>query len=80
MSESIQVGDSIVVSVVRIEGDRVRIGITAPPEIRVIRGELIEAVADENLRASRPAAIPFALKSLKPLGNIGAAPSAPPKI
>jgi carbon storage regulator len=63
-SESIQIGDSIVVSVVRIEGDRVRIGISAPPEIRVVRGELLRAVADENLRAARRPAVPFPLFTL----------------
>lgn len=60
-SESIQIGDGIIVSVVRIEGDRVRIGITAPIEIRVVRSELIAAVAEENLRAAQAPRVPPAL-------------------
>jgi carbon storage regulator len=39
-SERIQLGDSIVVTVVRVNGDRVRLGIEAPANVRVLRGEL----------------------------------------
>ena len=62
-------GDSIVVSIVRIEGDRVRIGISAPPEVRVVRGELLQAVADENLRAARLSKIPFPLQDLRQMAG-----------
>jgi len=39
-SERIRLGDSIVVTVVRIAGDKVRLGIEAPPDILVLRDEL----------------------------------------
>ena len=39
-SERIRVGESIVVTVVRLGGDKVRIGIDAPPEMLVLRDEL----------------------------------------
>ena len=39
-NERIRVGDSVVVTVVRVSGDKVRIGIQAPPHIRVLRDEL----------------------------------------
>ena len=39
-NERIRVGDSVVVTVVRVSGDRVRIGIEAPAHIRVLRDEL----------------------------------------
>jgi carbon storage regulator len=39
-SERIKLGDSIVVTVVRVAGDRVRLGIEAPPQVVVLRGEL----------------------------------------
>ena len=41
-SERIRVGDSVVVTIVRVSGDKVRIGIEAPPHIRVLRDELGE--------------------------------------
>ncbi len=39
-SQRIQVGDSIVLTIVRVNGDRVRVGIEAPAEVHVRRGEL----------------------------------------
>ena len=39
-SERIKLGPSIVVTVVRVSGDKVRIGIEAPDDIVVLRGEL----------------------------------------
>ncbi len=38
--ERIRVGDSILLTVVRLTGDKVRLGIEAPPEISVLRDEL----------------------------------------
>ncbi len=40
--ERIQIGDDVVITVVRIKGNTVRVGIEAPREIRVVRGELVE--------------------------------------
>lgn len=39
-NEEIKLGDSIVVTVVRVTGDRVRLGIKAPSDVLVLRGEL----------------------------------------
>ena len=39
-SERIRLGDSIVVTVVRVSGDKVRLGIEAPPNVLVLRDEL----------------------------------------
>jgi carbon storage regulator len=38
--ERIRLGDSIVVTVVRVAGDKVRLGIEAPAHILVLRDEL----------------------------------------
>lgn len=39
-SERIRLGDSIVVTVIRLSGDKVRLGIEAPPNVLVLRDEL----------------------------------------
>jgi carbon storage regulator len=46
-SQRIRVGNSIVVTVVRVSGDKVRIGIEAPDGVRVLREEL-EPMDDER--------------------------------
>ena len=39
-NERIKIGDDIVVSVLKIKGNTVRLGIETPKEVRVVRGEL----------------------------------------
>jgi carbon storage regulator len=38
--ERIKLGDSIILTIIRVSGERVRIGIEAPPEVLVVRDEL----------------------------------------
>lgn len=49
--ERIVIGDNITVTVVEVKGDVVRLGIEAPKEIRILRGEIIDAIAAENKAA-----------------------------
>ena len=39
-SEKIMLGDSIVLTIVRVSGDRVRVGIEAPSDMLILRKEL----------------------------------------
>jgi carbon storage regulator CsrA len=39
--ETIHIGDKITIRVVRIQGNTVRVGIEAPNEVRVMRGEVL---------------------------------------
>jgi carbon storage regulator len=39
-SQRIRLGDSIVVTVLHLSGEKVRLGIEAPPEVLVLRDEL----------------------------------------
>ncbi|OHB83301.1 MAG: carbon storage regulator [Planctomycetes bacterium RBG_16_64_12] len=52
--ERIRVGDSIVVTVVRVNGDRVRLGIEAPGDVVVLRDELEPRKPPEPLLLPRP--------------------------
>lgn len=48
--ETLLIGDSIEVTITEISGDKVRLGITAPKEVQILRGELRQ-VAEENRQA-----------------------------
>ena len=50
--QSIRIGPNVEVRVVRIEGDRVVLGIVAPRHVAVVRAELIEEVSSELRDAS----------------------------
>lgn len=54
--ETIMIGDDVEITVVDIRGDKVRIGITAPPRIAVHRKEVYDAIKAENEQAARVAA------------------------
>jgi carbon storage regulator CsrA len=40
LQEQIRIGDNVTITVLRVKGQAVRIGIEAPRELRVVRGEL----------------------------------------
>lgn len=50
--ETIMIGDDVEITVVDIRGDKVRLGITAPPHIPVHRKEVYEAIKRENRAAA----------------------------
>jgi carbon storage regulator len=50
--QSIRIGSNVEVRVVRIDGDRVVIGIAAPRHVAVVRAELVEEVSGEVRDAS----------------------------
>jgi carbon storage regulator CsrA len=52
-SETIQIGDSITITVLRMKGKSVRLGIQAPRDFNVIRGELAFEQADDNVSATQ---------------------------
>jgi carbon storage regulator len=51
--ETIMIGDDVEITVVDIRGDKVRLGIKAPPHIPVHRKEVYEAIKRENREASQ---------------------------
>lgn len=64
--ESIIIGKDIKVTVLGVEGDRVKLGIEAPRDVSILRQELCEAVVSENRAAvESPANIRRVLPSLK---------------
>ncbi|ERM91770.1 carbon storage regulator [Caldanaerobacter subterraneus subsp. yonseiensis KB-1] len=51
IGQSIIIGEKVEVKIVSIEEGKVKLGITAPKEVTVLRKELIE-VMDENIKAA----------------------------
>ena len=51
--ETVVIGDDIEIKIVDIRGDKVRLGITAPPHISVHRKEVYEAIKRENRQAAQ---------------------------
>lgn len=50
--ESIEIGDGIRLVVVECDRRGVRLGIEAPPEVKILRGEIVQQIAEENRRAN----------------------------
>ena len=50
--ETIMIGDEIELTVVDIRGDKVRLGINAPPRVAVHRKEVYDAIKCENEQAA----------------------------
>lgn len=50
LDEEIVIGDDIVVKILRIDGQQVKLGISAPPEVRVDRKEVRERIDAEKER------------------------------
>ena len=50
--ERIRLGDSIVLTVVQVSGDRVRIGVEAPSNVLILREELEPFTAQQGVKAS----------------------------
>lgn len=52
--ESIQVGQEIEISILEIRGNQVRLGISAPPDVLVLRSELVDSAGGDTLQPNTP--------------------------
>lgn len=52
-NETIMVGDDATITIVEIRGDKVKIGIEAPPSVSVDRREVREAKLRDNAREGK---------------------------
>ena len=50
--ERIQIGDNISILVMDVKGKQVRLGITAPADVKVYREEIFKRIKEENINAS----------------------------
>ncbi len=51
LNEKIKIGENIEIYIISIDKNQVKIGIEAPKEVTILRGELIENIKEENKKA-----------------------------
>ena len=61
LGENIRIGDDVKITIVEVKGNHVKLGIDAPPSVKVHREEIYERIQEENRRA----------QGLKPEGSDG---------
>ena len=65
LNETILIGDNIRVTLLGIDGDKIKVGIDAPRDIKVFREELIEATKTTNKQALTAPIVTFDLSKIK---------------
>ena len=53
LGENIRIGDSVKITVLEVRSGQVKLGIEAPPEVKVHREEIYARIQEENRRAER---------------------------
>jgi carbon storage regulator len=70
LNEAIMIGEDIKITVVEIQGDKVKLGIEAPRELSILREEIYRAVSEENRQAMlNPRGIADIVKQVKEEGK-----------
>jgi carbon storage regulator CsrA len=78
LQEKIHIGENITITVVRIQGNTVRVGIEAPGAVRVVRGEVVArdeaelAVDSAESLAANPSEPTVVLRRKAPLARVAA--------
>ena len=75
--ETIMIGDAVEITIVDIRGDKVRLGINAPPQVAVHRKEVYEAIKAENRKAAEAQGAEFGALSgaIRPGRRAGLSPA-----
>ncbi|MCM3636853.1 carbon storage regulator CsrA [Sporosarcina luteola] len=50
-NETIKIGDNVEIRILEVKGDTIRIGIEAPKNIDILRGELVQSITETNTEA-----------------------------
>lgn len=50
-NETIKIGNDIEIKIIEVKGDIVRIGIEAPKNVDILRGELVKSISETNAEA-----------------------------
>lgn len=69
LGENIRIGDDVKITIVEVKGNHVKLGIDAPPSVKVHREEIYERIQQENRRAALEAAQGTANGPARPTGS-----------
>jgi len=64
LNETIVIGDNVRVTLLGIDGDKIKLGVDAPRDIKVFREELLEATRDTNVQALDAPTVSFDLSKV----------------
>lgn len=67
IGDRIVIDENIVITIVDVKGENVRISIDAPKEVKILRGEIYDAIVAEN----KAAAMPKDIKDFEVIGKYG---------
>ena len=65
LNETILIGENIRVTILGVDGDKIKIGVDAPRDVKVFREELIEATKSTNKQALSAPIVSFDLAKIK---------------
>ena len=65
VNETIRIGDDVRVTLLGVDGDKIKIGIEAPKTTKIFREELLEATKNTNLQALNAPVVSFDLSRRK---------------
>jgi len=65
VNETIVIGEDIRITLLGVDGEKIKVGIEAPQEVKVLREELLEATRDTNMQALDAPTISFDLSKVK---------------
>ena len=65
LNETIVIGENIKVTLLGIDGDKIKLGIDAPRDIKIFREELLEATISTNVEALDAPVVSFDLSKFK---------------
>ena len=73
VGESIVINDNIEITVVEVRGKSVKLGVTFPPDVSVLRRELYDKIQEEN-RAAASASVNLTAASIDLSGGLPSGP------
>jgi len=74
LNETIVIGDNIRITLLGIDGDKIKLGVDAPRDVKIFREELLEATRSTNVQALGAPIVSFDLSKIKKDGKIKAPP------